>query len=269
MLNSSPTTFPELNAVLDELVSSASAILGENFCGAHLQGSFAVGDADVYSDVDFVIVTHGEVNASQEAALGVLHARLPTLDIEWAQHLEGSYIPKDALRRVDPSRRSYLYVDNGSTALERSNHDNTAVVRWVLREHGATLAGPDPKVLVVEVTAEDLRSEIRQALPVRTRDLRETAARDEQWNAWLQPYIVLVYCRMLHTLDSGRVASKRAAGRWALGALDPRWAPLIQRALDDRPDPWLRVHQPADPTMVAETWQFIDYAQRFDGLPPS
>ena len=269
MLNSSPTSSPELNAVLDELVSSASAILGENFCGAHLQGSFAVGDADVYSDVDFVIVTHGEVNAAQEAALGVLHARLPTLDIEWAQHLEGSYIPKDALRRVDPSRRSYLYVDNGSTALERSNHDNTAVVRWVLREHGATLAGPDPKVLVVEVTADDLRSEIRQALPVRTGDLRETAARDEQWNAWLQP---CTRPRLLpHAAHAGLRSGGLEAGSRALGARRPS-SPVgaPDPARSGRPaDPWLRVHQPADPTMVAETWQFIDYAQRFAGLPPS
>jgi hypothetical protein len=196
MLNPSPTTFPNLDAVLDDLVSSTSAILGENFCGAYLQGSFAVGDADVYSDVDFVIATHGEVIAAQVAELAALHARLPTLDIDWAKHLEGSYIPKDALRQLDPSRRPYLYVDNGSTALERSNHDNTAVVRWVLREHGVTLAGPDPKALVDEVTADDLRGETRQALPARTKDLREaTVALDGHWSAWLQPYLVLVYQR--------------------------------------------------------------------------
>jgi predicted nucleotidyltransferase len=53
-----PTAFPDLNEVLRELVSSVQAILGENFCGAYLQGSFAVGDADEHSDVDFIVVTH-------------------------------------------------------------------------------------------------------------------------------------------------------------------------------------------------------------------
>jgi predicted nucleotidyltransferase len=38
--------------VLGELVSGARAVLGSNFAGAYLQGSFAVGDADEQSDVD-------------------------------------------------------------------------------------------------------------------------------------------------------------------------------------------------------------------------
>jgi len=52
-----PTVYPKLNALLEELVSSVRAILGANFCGAYLQGSFAVGDADVHSDVDFIVAT--------------------------------------------------------------------------------------------------------------------------------------------------------------------------------------------------------------------
>jgi hypothetical protein len=36
-----PTPFPELNAVLMELVQSVQAILGSDFIAAYLQGSFA------------------------------------------------------------------------------------------------------------------------------------------------------------------------------------------------------------------------------------
>ena len=56
------------------------------------------------------------------------------------------------------------------------------------------------------------------------------------------------------------MASKQAAGAWALGALDARWSALIQRALDDRPDPWQRVDQAADPEAADRTLAFIDYA---------
>jgi hypothetical protein len=265
MSNSHPTVYARLNAVLDELVTAAKAILGDNFCGAYLQGSFAVGDADEYSDVDFVIVTHGEVSDDQAAQLRPLHARFPTLEVAWAQHLEGSYIPKAALRRPDPSRAPYLYVDNGSPELEWSNHDNTGVVRWVLREHGIVLDGPDPKTIVDEVTADELRDEVRHTMREWARELRDrTQTLDAPWSAWLQPYVVLSYCRMLHTLGSGRVGSKLAAGQWALDTVDSRWAPLIRRALDDRPDPWLRVHQPADLAAIAETWHFIAYALQLD-----
>lgn len=41
-----PTPFPELNEILDELVDTTRAVLADNFVGAYLQGSFAVGDAD-------------------------------------------------------------------------------------------------------------------------------------------------------------------------------------------------------------------------------
>ncbi len=143
-----PTAYSELNAVLGELVSSARTVLSENFCGAYLQGSFAVGDADEHSDVDFLIVTHDEVTDQQLAGLQAMHGRLYALDVAWAQHLEGSYVPKDRLRHVDPARAPFWYLDNGATELIWDNHCNTAVVRWSAREHGVVLAGPDPKSLV-------------------------------------------------------------------------------------------------------------------------
>jgi hypothetical protein len=59
----------------------------------------------------------------------------------------------------------------------------------------------------------------------------------------------------------GRVTSKREALQWAKETLDVEWSDLIQGALDDRPEPWLRVHRPARPGTVDRTWDFIEYAQ--------
>jgi predicted nucleotidyltransferase len=74
MLNSNPTAFADLNAVIGELVAATQAILGDNFCGAYLQGSFAVGNADIYSDVDFVIATHAEVSDDQFVDYTLIYA---------------------------------------------------------------------------------------------------------------------------------------------------------------------------------------------------
>ena len=49
----------------------------------------------------------------------------------------------------------------------------------------------------------------------------------------------------------------------ALDALDPGWGPLIHWALDDRPDPWTKVHEPADPALLVRTSQFIDYSVKW------
>jgi predicted nucleotidyltransferase len=254
-----PTPYPDLNALLRKLVAGARSSLADNFCGAYLQGSFALGDADRHSDVDFIVATRDEVTRIELAALQQMHEQLYAIDVPWAQHLEGSYVPVSRLRRVDPTRAAFLYLDNGASELIWDNHCNTAVVRWTLREHGVVLAGPDPKELVDPVSSQQLRSEV-------LREMREWVeyahmpTKAGSMSRWLQPLLVLSYCRMLHTLASERVTSKREAGEWALDALDPGWAALIQRALDDRPDPWLRVHQPAEPEVIERTLEFIDYA---------
>jgi predicted nucleotidyltransferase len=84
-----PTNYADLNAILAELVSGARDVVGENFCGAYLQGSFAVGDADEYSDVDFLVVMHREITPDEAIGLEALHKRLSALKSPWAQHLEG------------------------------------------------------------------------------------------------------------------------------------------------------------------------------------
>jgi predicted nucleotidyltransferase len=248
-----------LNAVLRKLVEGARTVLGENFCGAYLHGSFATGDADAYSDVDFLVVTHKELSRKQRVALQAMHRRVYTMKTPWAQHLEGSYVSKHRLRRVDPSRSLFLYLDNGADRLVWDNHCNTAVVRWLLREHRLTLEGPGPRTLIDPVTASELR---REAL-VRVREYAEWAPEPTEagpMSRWKQPYLVLTFCRLLQTIEEGRVASKGEAGRWALSSLDEEWADLVQRALDDRPNPWGRVYEPAAPDVIERTLQFADYA---------
>jgi predicted nucleotidyltransferase len=254
-----PTAYPDLNAVLEELVSSVRAILGDNFCAAYLQGSFALGEADEHSDVDFVVATHDQVSDEQVAELQPMHARIYALDTSWAQHLEGSYVPKDRLRRVDREHTRFLFLDNGASELVLDDHCNTAVVRWVLREHGVVLAGPDPVSLIDPVAPEQLREEALRMIGIYV----EWANESQEMSRWRQPYLVLTLCRMLHTLHAGVVGSKREAAEWAFDALDREWTTLIQRAIDDRPDPWLRVHQPADPEVAARTREFADYAATF------
>jgi predicted nucleotidyltransferase len=55
------TPYRELNTVLRELVESVQHVLNESFIAAALQGSFAVGDFDVHSDVDFIVVIENEL----------------------------------------------------------------------------------------------------------------------------------------------------------------------------------------------------------------
>jgi predicted nucleotidyltransferase len=252
-----PTEFAELNDVLADLTQQARRILGGNFVGAYLQGSFAVGDADIHSDCDFLIPVHGPITPEQEAGLRALHDEIPTRNGHWTQHLEGSYPSLDELRTLDGLGAPWLYINHGWREMQWSTHCNSEVVRWSLRERGVVLAGPDPRSLLDQVPAQALRDRMRQQIPTALSDILEWTTLDL---AWSQRYAVATLCRMLYTLRMARVASKKAALNWAYGNVDPRWRPLLLQAREDRArgfDP--SAHPP--PGSVSATVAFAGYVQ--------
>ncbi|HEY7602857.1 MAG TPA: aminoglycoside adenylyltransferase domain-containing protein [Gaiellaceae bacterium] len=252
------TAFPGLDEVLAALVEGLRAALGDNLVGVYLQGSFALGSADEWSDADFLVVTGVPVGEAERRRLDALHRRLFALPGHWPKHLEGSYINRDLLRRPDTSRTELLFLDHGSQELAWDDHCNTAYVRWTLREHGITLLGPEPATLVEPLAADVLREESR----ARLQEWADWALSISSMNRWQQPYIVISLCRVLWTIEHGTVASKQAAGEWALGVLDSEWSALIQRALEDRPDPVDRWYLAAEPADVERTRGFVRYVSR-------
>ena len=248
------TEYDELNALLDDLVAEARRILGDAFVGAYLQGSFALGAADAASDCDFLVVTGRPVSDEEFGGLAALHAELPTRPGHWSRHLEGSYAVQAELRGLHAVGRPWPYVDHGSRELVRHPHCNSEVVRWILHEHGRTVAGPPARDLVDAVPAEALRARMCAELPGLLAGLESWISWDV---AWCQRYVVVTFCRVLATLATGRVLSKPDALRWAGGTLDRRWRPLLERAGADRAayDPDER----PPPGSVAETRAFAAY----------
>ena len=259
-LTSNPTPYAELNDVLRELVSSIKASLGGNFRGTWLQGSFAVGDFDQNSDVDFVVAIDQELSDDEVQALQAMHDRVYHLDCPWAQHLEGSYFPKGILRDYTQAGKRLWYLDHGSRSLKRSDHCNTVVVRWTLREHGVTLAGPDPASMISPIPVEALRQEILATILDWGQEIMDEPERFN--NRFYQGFIVLNYCRMLRDLRAGDTGSKREGAEWAKATLDPSWADLIDRAWDTRPNPALSVRQPPNSEEFKLTLEFMQYTMR-------
>lgn len=253
---SGATGFAELDELLEEFVVRVEAILGDDFVGAYLTGSFALGAGDLQSDCDFLVVTEVRVSAAQEQAVRELHDELPTRHGQWMHNLEGSYAPRADLETLAALDRQWLYVDRGWREMQWSTHCNTEDERWVLRERGITLRGPDPRSFVCAVPAAALRSKMRPLIETFLPDLFSWTNFDI---AWSQRYAVTTLCRMLYTLDTGKVTSKKASLQWAKHTLDPEWHALIQQVLDDRPLPWNGAPRPGS---VDATTAFADYAKR-------
>ena len=254
------TPYPELDAVLMDLVSSVRKILGDNFVGAYLQGSLATGDFDEHSDVDYIIAIEQELSDADVLKLQAMHKRIFNCGEEWAKHLEGSYSPKAILRDYRRSGSDLWYLDNGHSVLERSSHCNKIVVRWIVRERGVVMSGPHPSTLIDSIPVHVLRRAILDSIINSGHEILTNT--EPYYNRFYQGFIVLHCCRKLHDLHTGQVGSKRAGAEWAKRNMDQSWADLIDRAWSCRPDPAWSVRQPPNEADFRRTLQFVREVMR-------
>ena len=258
MTNDKPTQFPELNGLLQDLVESAARILEGDFVGAYLVGSFALGDAAIHSDCDFLVVVRNALTSDQEARLRELHREIFRRPGHWTQHLEGSYAPENELRTLSGLGKKWLFLDNAHEEVEWSTHCNSLEHRWSLRECGIVLTGPDPKELLDKVDPQAIREKMRELVQTFLPDLEAWIRLDRI--AWAQRYAVTTLCRMLYSIETGEMASKRVSLLWAKDHLDPAWSDLIQHALAGRRLGWNPNDLPSKES-VRQTVAFAEYAK--------
>jgi hypothetical protein len=246
---------PEIRAVLDQLVNGAKDILGSKFFAAWLQGSSATGHFDDHSDIDFVVGVESDLTEEEVNALQKFHRQLFNHDSPWAKHLEGSYIPREILRDYKHAGKKVWYLDHGSTTFERSAHDNMVAVKWILREKGVVLAGPDPSEVMNTIPISELRMDIYRTFADWAKVIFKNP--DEIGNHFYRTFAVLSYSRMLNDIRRGSIGSKREGAEWVKANLDPKWHDLIDKAWLGRHNPSLSVQRPADQQDVKLTIEFI------------
>lgn len=261
--------YPELREVLHTFVEELQAELEGNLLGFYLVGSLASGDFDLDSDVDFLAVIQKELTNMNISALEKIMERMHTMGCYPAKHLEGSFITVLDLNDWSTVRKKKLvYFDNGSTQAERSIHDNQWHVRWILREHGVTLVGPEPITLLAPIPEEAMFAETREALLEILQLLEDEINNPLTFinSRFGQSFAVLSVCRFLQTLETGRIGSKKEAVVWARQALAPEWTQVIDRAWQEREGVrfCVKIRQRAEQRDLDDTIRFIRYAVEFN-----
>ncbi|MGI8690924.1 MAG: aminoglycoside adenylyltransferase domain-containing protein [Thermomicrobiales bacterium] len=255
-----PTPYSDVNVVLHDLLRSMRIILGDHFRGMYLSGSLALGDFAAYrSDIDYVVVIDADLSGNLLLALRAMHADFNASDSPWATEVEAAYIPHDALRRYDPLHACHPHIERGAGEILDMDHlgSDWIIQRFILREHGVILAGPDPRTLIDPIRPEDLRRSVVTLMNNWWGPMRDDPAPLFRHNIGYQAYAVLTMCRILYTLDVGAVVSKPVAARWTQGITDGRWDALIEHALAWRKD---RLTTPSD-NDLNETLDLILYTR--------
>jgi predicted nucleotidyltransferase len=229
--------YPELREVLGVFAGEITAELAGNLVGIYLVGSLATGDFDLDSDVDFLVVIQTELTEANRKNLWAIQAKMQATDCYPAKHLEGSFISMRDLNDWSAvGIKEIFYFGNGSTAPEQSVHDNNWHVRWILRERGIVLVGPEPETILPAIPWDKVASEMKTAGFEILKGFGEAV--DQPLNFWNsqfgQSFAVLTCCRILHALHTGTIQSKKAGTEWAKGFVAPVWINLIERAWNDR-----------------------------------
>jgi hypothetical protein len=223
------TGYPEVDAVLQLLITEVRIALGEQLVGIYLYGSLAAGGFEPgRSDVDVLVVTESELGEERLAGLEAAHARLQASGLRWTTRLEVSYIPRDAVRRYDPSNAVHPALRMDGSFDHDGHGSDWLLQRHVIREHGVNLAGPDPEILIDPVSPEQIRWAARETL----HEWWEPQLQDHSrlQSDEYQAYAILTMCRALYTLHHADVAPKAVAARWARESLGRRWSSLIEQA---------------------------------------
>jgi predicted nucleotidyltransferase len=234
------------SAVVADLIARLDRAVPGRIEGFYVVGSVAMGAFVVgRSDVDFVAIVDRDLGRAELARLRGVHAR------GWTSAL----IRDVALRRRWPFVCNGIYLRGGG--LERSPLEVTPLaaqvsgrfriaprrgfdvnpVTWhTLARHGIAVRGPKPEQLRIRTDSAELR-------------IWTVGNLNDYWRRWVErvrrPGLnratvlgrrfiaggVLGAPRLHYTIATGEVATKEAAGQYALETFEPRWHALIEDAL--------------------------------------
>lgn len=219
------TPYTDINAMIENLLSSIQRILGAKLVALYLAGSLVIGDFDPkISDIDLVAALSSDIDESEFDALQEMHNAIAQQYRVWDDRIEVCYISVAALNTVR-SRTSQIANISPGEPFHRKESSREWLSDWYLvREKGMTLFGPSPEEIIEPISKDEFIQTIK--------------AHARAWGEWIndmhtrggQTYAILTMCRALYTCTNGEQVSKKQAALWAQQAL-PEWSQLIQNAL--------------------------------------
>lgn len=237
-----------INILLQQLLLKIQTVLSCQLVGLYIGGSIATNSFNnETSDIDCYVITEHALSKNIIQHIEAMHKAFYLSEIVYARKVEVSYIPKASLVNFNPQDRR-PYFNEGNFYLAPYGN-NFIIELYVLREKGISVFGPNIKLLTKEITVSDLRLAIHRNLIDYWQPMLanlEKLQRDDY-----QVFGILTMCRILYTLETNLIASKKEAAQWAVKNLNRTWKELIEKALC-----W---QAPQQFNQLEATQQFISY----------
>ncbi|HEX5836799.1 MAG TPA: aminoglycoside adenylyltransferase domain-containing protein [Anaerolineales bacterium] len=243
-----PTSYPEVNEVLNVLLRNVKEILGEQFIGMYLYGSLSSGDFNPQtSDIDFLVVTKTLLPEETIARLEEMHHQTWATSLKRAGKLEGAYVPQALLRRHDPNGAGCPTVNEGQFYISALGSD-WIIQRHVVREHGVVVEGPEPATLIDPVSPGEIRESVVGTLREWWFPMLDNPSWLREHEPAYRAFSVITMCRVLHALEHGTIVSKPKATQWAQTRLGEPWRQIITTAvaISNHEDQDIALHETTD-----------------------
>jgi hypothetical protein len=246
----------DVRRTVDRYLGVADRLLPDRITGFYLVGSVALGAyRPGRSDIDFVAVLDGDghLSATDLRRLRLVHvasglrtgpAALRRGHFAFPGTCNGVFVREDDLRR--PVTTIESLASQTGTHFRRGAAFDVNPVQWTtLARHGVAVRGPEPAVLGLDPEPGRLRQWNLDNLaaywvPWAQATRRRPGLRWRAMPGWATSWGTLGAPRLHHTIATGDVISKEAAGEWAKATLDPRHHAIVDEGLA-----WWR-GQPAD-----------------------
>jgi hypothetical protein len=227
-------------------LSQVDQLLPGAVTGFYVVGSVALGAyRHGRSDVDFVAVVERDLASAElwrlrvqhgrsglhTAAAAVRGGRSPLTGTCNGVFMRGDELAAPVSEIVPVASHTGIGFKIGAAG------SDVSPVAWkVLAERGIAVRGPEPASLPLDPQPELLRSWNLGNLESYWRPWAAAVERSPRVQFWLRPRLwtawgVLGAPRLHHTIATGEVISKEAAGEYALDVFPQRWHPLIADAL--------------------------------------
>ncbi|WP_425448291.1 aminoglycoside adenylyltransferase domain-containing protein [Dethiothermospora halolimnae] len=245
--------YDEVNNIIKLLLKKIKKVLQHEFVGMYIHGSIAMGDFNIdTSDIDFFVITEDIISRQRFVDLEKMHKDIISNCCEWANRLEGSYVPKKNLLSKSPPYISRPYFNNGKLILAPHGYE-WILELYTIREYGVIIDGPNPKSLIDTISSKDLQ---RSSLKILNNWWKPMLA-DSSYleNGEYQVYAILTMCRIMYMFTYGNIVSKKEAAKWVQKEGNSRWEGLIEQAFL-----WKRGY---DFNKTNETKDFIRYIIEF------